>query len=103
MKANRAFRLISSGTGPALLPGAGDRGRVEVVAVEDGEVLLFLELPARLAARLVRELRADLAQCSVEEFRDKWQGADLILEELLGEWQSADMAPGRTNRTSLQE
>jgi hypothetical protein len=81
VRANRAFHLNVSGISPALIADEDERGRIEVVSIDDGEVLLFWELPARVAARLARELRCDLAQCSVEEFLDKWQGADIALED----------------------
>ncbi len=81
MRANRAFHLITSQLRPALIAGQDEHARIEVVSIEDGEVLLFWELEARVATRLARELRADLAQCSAEEFLDKWRGADIAFED----------------------
>jgi hypothetical protein len=50
--------------------------RVEIVSIDDGEVVLFWDLPAKAAARLLRSLRTDLAQLDAEEFIDRWAGAD---------------------------
>jgi hypothetical protein len=55
--------------------------RVEVISVDDGEVVLFWELPVRLATKLLRELRTDLAGLEADEFIDKWQGADAAFED----------------------
>ena len=81
MKANRAFHLIASRAGPAFIADEQRLDRVEVISVDDGEVVLFWELPARLASRLLRELRADLAGLDAEAFIDKWQGADAAFED----------------------
>ena len=59
MKANRAYELIVSRGGPR----AGVHGRprridrIEVVSIDDGEVVLYWELPAKDAAKLLRLLR----------------------------------------------
>jgi hypothetical protein len=50
--------------------------RIEVVSVDDGELLLYWELPAKDAARVLRQLRADLAGLESEEFLALWEGAD---------------------------
>jgi hypothetical protein len=47
-----------------------------VTSVDDGEVVLFWELPAKPGTRLLRELRTDLAGLDAEQFIEKWQGAD---------------------------
>jgi len=74
VRANRAYRLIVSrgSRRPAWLSGAERRDRVEVVAVEEGEVAFLWELPAQQASRLVRALRTDLAQMEAEEFAAAW-------------------------------
>lgn len=46
--------------------------RIEVVSVDDGEVVLYWDLPAKQAARLVRVLREDLASLETEEFMARW-------------------------------
>lgn len=78
MKANRAYHLIVSREGiePAFLADRGRMDRVEVVSVDDGEVVFFWTLAPKPAARLLRELRQDLAALEAEEFFDKWVGAD---------------------------
>jgi hypothetical protein len=78
VKANRAYELIVSRGGfePAFLAGEERHDRIEVVSIDDGEVALFWDLPAKLAARLLKELRADLAALQADEFFDKWVGAD---------------------------
>jgi hypothetical protein len=50
--------------------------RIEVVSIDDGELLLYWELPAKDAARLLRRLRADLAGLEAEEFLAIWEDAD---------------------------
>ncbi len=78
MRANRAYRLIVTREGiePAFLADRERLDRVEIVSVDDGEVVLFWDLPAKPAARLRKELRVDLFGLEAEEFFDKWLGAD---------------------------
>jgi hypothetical protein len=74
VKANRAFELIVSKDTlePAFLADPGRLDRVEVVSIDDGEVVLFWELPAKDAAKLARQLRTDLAQLDADEFVRAW-------------------------------
>ena len=74
MKANRAFELIVSqgGLGPAFLAGGERLDRIELVSIDDGEVVRFWDLAARDGARLVRELRGDLASLDDATFLAKW-------------------------------
>lgn len=78
MRANRAYHLIVSREGiePAFLADRGRMDRVEVVSIDDGEVVFFWTLPPKPAARLLRELRQDLARMEAADFFDKWLGAD---------------------------
>ncbi len=78
MRANRAYELIVSrgGLEPAFLAAEDRLDRIEIVSIDDGEVLLYWTVPAKLASRLLREVRADLASLPAEEFIDKWAGAD---------------------------
>lgn len=74
MRANRAFELIVSrgSLQPAFL--ADERtDRIEIVSIDDGEVVLYWELPAKAAIRLLRSLRTDLAQLDASEFIGKWE------------------------------
>lgn len=50
--------------------------RIEVVSIDDGELLLYWELPAKDASTLLRRLRADLVGLEAEEFLALWEGAD---------------------------
>lgn len=78
MRANRVYRLITAREGiePAFLAEPDRLDRVEVVSIDDSEIVLFWDLPAKVAARLVRELREDLVGLDSEEFMDKWVGTD---------------------------
>jgi hypothetical protein len=78
VKANRAFHLIVSrgGREPVFLADRRRLDRIEVVSVDDGELLLYWDLPAKEAAKLARRLRADLAGMEAEEFLAMWDGAD---------------------------
>jgi len=78
MKANRSFHLIVSREGiePAFLADPDRLDRIEVVSIDDGEVVLFWDLPAVEASRVLRDLRTDLAQLDADEFVAKWEGTD---------------------------
>jgi hypothetical protein len=78
VKANRAFHLIVAREGlePAFLADRDRLDRIEVVSVEDGEIAWYWELPPKDASKLVRELRGDLVALEVDEFIDRWVGAD---------------------------
>jgi hypothetical protein len=78
VRANRAYELITSREGlqPAFMADPQRLDRVEVVSIDDGEAVLFWDLPARDAAHLLRELRTDLAQLSADQFISKWEGHD---------------------------
>lgn len=79
MKANRAFDLIVSrgGLEPAFLADPHRLDRIEVVSIDDGEVVLYWDLPAKQAAKLVKALRADLVGLDAQEFIATWDGADV--------------------------
>lgn len=76
MKANRAFELIVSRDTrePSFLADPRRHDRIEVVSIDDGEVVMFWELPVREAAKLVRQLREDLIQLEPEQFVSTWSG-----------------------------
>jgi hypothetical protein len=78
MKANRAYHLIVSRQShePAFLADSDRLDRVEVVSIDDGEVVLYWVLPPKDAAKLLRGLRADLAQLRADEFIATWEGSD---------------------------
>lgn len=75
--ARRAYRLIVTrgGAGPAwLAPNRVDH--VEVVEVGSGEVVLFWDLRAVQARRLVRALREDLGTLDADAFLSAWRDAE---------------------------
>jgi hypothetical protein len=78
MRANRAYELIVSREGlePRFMADARRQDRIEVVSIDDGEVVLYWEVQAKVAARLLKELRLDLVSLDAEAFIDKWIGAD---------------------------
>jgi hypothetical protein len=78
MKANRLYHLIVSREGrePAFLSDLSRIDRIEVVLVDDGEVILFWNVNAKQASKLLKLLRTDLASLEAEEFFDKWLDAD---------------------------
>ena len=74
MKANREYELIvrRGGRGPGVLdPERVDQ--VEVVDVASGEVALFWDTEPGQTRRLVRALKADLAQLEADEFLRRWR------------------------------
>jgi hypothetical protein len=79
VRANRCYHLIVTRAGlePAFLAGPERLDRVEVLSVDDGEIVLYWELPPKRAARLLKELRADLVTLDAEEFIARWGGLDL--------------------------
>jgi hypothetical protein len=83
VKANRRFELIVSrgGLEPAFMADRHRLDRVEVVSLDDGEVILYWELPAKQAAKLLKLLRNDLINLDADEFIPTWGGLDL--EDLL--------------------
>jgi hypothetical protein len=78
VKANRAFHLIVSREGhePSFLADRSRLDRIEVVSVQDGEVILYWNLPPRQASRLIKQLREDLVGLDADAFIARWQGAD---------------------------
>jgi hypothetical protein len=83
VKANRHFELIVSRSShePAFLGDPNRLDRIEVVSIDDGEVVLFWDLPVKEAKGLLRELRADLVGLSAEEFMRTWEGRDAGAQE----------------------
>jgi hypothetical protein len=74
VKANRAFELIVTRDGrePTFLANPTRLDRVEVVSIADNEVVLFWELPAKEAAKLLKQLREELVSFDIEEFKRSW-------------------------------
>jgi hypothetical protein len=84
VRANRAYHLIVSREGhePAFLADPRRLDRIEIVSVQDGEVVLYWDLPAKQAAKLLKALRADLVGLEADEFVSTWEGADASAEGL---------------------
>jgi hypothetical protein len=82
MKANRVFHLIVSREGrePAFMADRRRLDRIEVISIDDGDVLLYWDLPAKPAARLLKQLRGDLVGLEAEEFIALWDGADGVAD-----------------------
>jgi hypothetical protein len=78
VRANRAYELIVSrgGIEPAFLADRDRLDRIEVVSIDDGEVVLYWDLPAKDAARLAKMLRTDLVNMDADEFIRAWEGTD---------------------------
>jgi len=78
MRANRAYHLIVTREGiePAFFADRDRLDRIEVVSIDDGEVVLYWDLPAKDASRLLKELRSDLVNMDAEGFIRTWEGAD---------------------------
>jgi hypothetical protein len=74
MRANRAFEIIHTrgNLRPAVFAGDMRHDLIEVVSIDDGEVVLFWELSARPATKLLRSLRTDLASLDAEAFVSRW-------------------------------
>lgn len=64
------------GREPAFIADPRRTDRIEVVSIDDGELVLYWDLPAKEAAALARRLRADLIALEAEEFLALWEGAD---------------------------
>ena len=78
MKANRAYQLIVSREGlePAFLADPDRIDRIEVVSIDDGEVILFWDLPARTPRGCSSCSGPTSSSLEAEEFFDKWPDAD---------------------------
>jgi hypothetical protein len=77
VRANRAYYLIVHRSHqPRFLSDPGRLDRIEVVSVDDGEVVLYWNVPPKQASRLLKQLRSDLINLDAEEFFDTWVDAD---------------------------
>jgi hypothetical protein len=78
VKANRVYHLIVSREGfePSFMADTSRLDRIEVVSVDDGEVVLYWDLPPKQAKKLLKQLRADLIGLDASEFFARWEGAD---------------------------
>lgn len=76
MRAKAAYRLIVTRTGrvPGVLADRVDH--VEVQCLDDLEVVLFWDVPARETTRVEEALRADLEGLSADEFLARWSAVE---------------------------
>jgi hypothetical protein len=74
MKAKAAYRLIVTrgGRAPALLADVQRVDHIELVDIDDGEVVLFWDLPPQEASRRARALREELSRLDAGEFLARW-------------------------------
>ncbi len=74
MNAKQAYRLIVTRAGrmPSTLAGGDRVDQVEIVEIDSGEVVLYWDCAPRQATRMVRALRADLAQLEPAAFIARW-------------------------------
>jgi hypothetical protein len=79
VRANRVYELIVSRPvlEPAFMAGPERLDRIEVLSLDDGELVLYWELPPKRAARLLKALRADLVGLEAGEFIARWENLDL--------------------------
>ena len=78
MKAKSAYRLIVTrgGRAPALLADAERVDHIELVDIDDGEVVLFWDLPPHAASQRARVLREELGRLDAAEFLARWGTVD---------------------------
>jgi hypothetical protein len=78
MRANRAYRLIHTrgSRGPAFLSGPDRMDQVEIVSIDDGEIVIFWDVPGGAAGGFVRAIRADLSQLQHDVFLERWSSVD---------------------------
>lgn len=78
MRANRAYEVIHTRGDrvPALIADPSRMDHVEVVEINSGEVVLFWDLPAEAARRVVRQMREDLTQMEAGDFLAAWSEAE---------------------------
>jgi hypothetical protein len=78
VKAKAAYRLIVTrgGRTPALLADAERIDHIELVDIDDGEVVLFWDLPPQAASQRARALREELVRLEAPEFLARWSTVD---------------------------
>ena len=78
MRANRAYRLIHTkgSRAPGFLAPPDRVDQVEVVSIDDGEIVLFWDVPGAEAGGFVRALRADLSQLDAAAFMQRWSSVE---------------------------
>ncbi len=79
MLARGAYRLIVARTGrtPGRLAAPDRFDTLEIVSIDDMEVVLFWDVPARATSKLEATIRADLDSLEAEEFYARWAAFDV--------------------------
>ena len=78
MLARGAYRLIVTRTGraPAVLAAPDRVDTFEIVSIDDMEVVLLWDIPARATTKLEATIRADLDTLDAQEFFQRWAAFD---------------------------
>lgn len=74
MSAARSYEVSVTRTGlaPGRIAGSGRFDHIEVISLEDMEVVLFWDVPARETSRMEAALREELARMDDGEFLARW-------------------------------
>ena len=74
MRAKGRYRLVvrREGHAPAVLAAPDRVDHVEIIDVDEGETVLYWDLLARDAKRVVGMIRADLDAMEPREFLERW-------------------------------
>ena len=78
MTAARSYDVIVTRTGiaPGRLAPADRFDHIEVVGIDDLEVVLFWDVPARATGKMEAALRDDLQRLSAAEFIARWNSVE---------------------------
>ncbi len=78
MSAFRSYDVIVTRTGiaPGRLAATDRYDHIEIVSVEDLEVVLFWDVPARATGRMEASLRDDLQRLEGDEFIARWSAVE---------------------------
>ena len=78
MRAKGRYRLVvrRGGRAPVVLAAPERVDHVEIVDIDEGEIVLFWDLPPRDAKRVVTMLRADLETMEAREFVERWSAVE---------------------------
>ena len=69
---NYEVKVTRAGLAPGRLASPARFDLVEVISLEDMEVVLFWDVPARDTTRMEAALREELARMGEEEFLSRW-------------------------------
>ena len=74
MSAARSYEVSVTRTGlaPGRIAGPGRVDHIEVISLQDMEVVLFWDVPARDTLRMEAALREELARMDEGEFLARW-------------------------------